>query len=202
LALADGHERAGELYPGWRDWLVAQLGLRPGQIVLDVGCGGGANFAALRARVGPCGRIVGIEHSPELRSVATDRVAQRRWTNIQLVDDPVELGRIGADAALFCGAHDLLQNKLALRGILTALRPGARVVAGGGKWPAAWLGPMLRHYVTLIHRRHVADFTGFDQPWRQLAEHIKDLRVHHVGLGTGYLAHGHAPAAPHPSFSN
>jgi len=202
LALADGHERAGELYPGWRDWLVAQLGLRPGQVVIDVGCGGGSNFAALRDGVGPYGRIVGIEQSPELRCVAIDRVARRRWGNIQLVGEAAELGGIGADAALFCGAHDLLQDNRELRGILAALRPGARVVAGGGKWPAAWLGPMLRHYIALIHRRHVRDFTGFDQPWRQLAEHLKDLRVHHVGFGTGYLAYGRNRAAPDPSFSN
>jgi SAM-dependent methyltransferase len=178
---------------------VGQLGLRPGQVVIDVGAGGGANLAALRARVGPSGRVVGIEPSAELRSVATDRVTRRRWRNIELIDDPAELGGIGADAALFCGAHDLLQDRRKLRRVLAALRPGARVVAGGGKWPAAWLGPMLRHYVTLIHRRHVRDFTGFDQPWRFLAEHIKDLRVHHVGFGTGYLAYGHTPGAPHPS---
>ena len=36
-----------------------------------------------------------------------------------------------ADAALFCAVHDILQSPDALRNVLSRLRPGARVAAGG-----------------------------------------------------------------------
>jgi hypothetical protein len=43
----------------------------------------------------------------------------------------------------------------------------------------------------------VADFTGFDAPWRLLAEFVPDLHVNEHAFGAGYLACGHyAPATP------
>jgi hypothetical protein len=35
------------------------------------------------------------------------------------------------------------------------------------------------------------DFTGFDKPWKLLAEFVPDLRVHEFAFGTGYFALGH-----------
>lgn len=39
---------------------IELLGLRPGQIVLDVACGTGVNMKTLRDRVGDAGRVLGI----------------------------------------------------------------------------------------------------------------------------------------------
>ena len=37
--------------------------------------------------------------------------------------------------------------------------------------------------------------TGFDKPWRLLAEFVPDLQVHEHAFGAGYVASGHyAPA--------
>jgi hypothetical protein len=47
------------------------------------------------------------------------------------------------------------------------------------------------HCVVLVRRAPVNDFTGFDRPWRLLAEFIPDLRVSELAFGTGYLALGH-----------
>lgn len=47
--------------------------------------------------------------------------------------------------------------------------------------------------VAAVHAPFVRDFTGFDRPWRQLAELVDDLRVTEVAFGTGYLALARAP---------
>jgi S-adenosylmethionine-diacylgycerolhomoserine-N-methlytransferase len=39
---------------------IEHLRLRPGEPVLDVGCGTGLNFALLLERVGPDGLVVGV----------------------------------------------------------------------------------------------------------------------------------------------
>jgi hypothetical protein len=111
---------------------------------------------------------------------------------------------VTADAALFCAVHDVLQSPAALTNILAHLRPGAAATAGGWKWPPRWLWP-LRAPVTAWQRPLVTDFTGFDQPWRLLADHVI-LRV--TELAAGYLAHtpttpateqAHPPTPAHPT---
>lgn len=52
---------------------VGRMGLRPGQRVLDLGCGTGRALPALRARVGDAGLIVGIDLTPAMLAAALDR---------------------------------------------------------------------------------------------------------------------------------
>jgi ubiquinone/menaquinone biosynthesis C-methylase UbiE len=194
---ADRYDRRTEPFQVWRDQLVALLPARPGDTVLDVGCGTGLCLPLLQDKVGPTGTIVGIDASEQMLRVAGDRVAARGWDNVRLVAAPAESAPIDgpADAALFCAVHDVLQSPVALSRVFEQLRPGAAVAAGGGKWPGPWLRP-LRRWVTAMHAPFVADFTGFDKPWRLLAEFVPDLRVHELSFGAGYLALGHCPSAP------
>ena len=81
----------------------------------------------------------------------------------------------------------------ALRNVFDHLRPGAPVAAAGGKLPDPWMWP-LRAWVTQLHAPFITDFTGFDQPWRQLARLVPDLHVQELAFGAGYLALGHTPS--------
>ena len=48
----------------------------------------------------------------------------------------------------------------------------------------------LRPWVIRLHRPFITDFTGFDRPWRLLAEHVPDLQVRELAFSAGYLAVG------------
>ena len=189
---AGGYDRRTGAFQHWRDRLVARLPARPGDTVLDVGCGTGLCLPSLQQKVGPTGTIVGIDASEEMLEVAASRVAAQGWDNVQLIAAPAERALVDgpADAALFCAVHDVLQSPSALGGVFGQLRPGAAVAAGGGKWPGPWLRH-LRGLVTAQHEPFVADFTGFDKPWRLLAEFVPDLLVGEHAFGAGYLAVGH-----------
>jgi len=156
----------------------------------------------LHDRVGPTGTIIGIDASEQMLKVAADRVAENGWSNVQLITAPVADATINgtADAVIFCAVHDVLQSRSALLKVFDHLRPGAAIAAIGGKFPAPWLWS-LRQWVADLHTPFITDFTGFDQPWRRLAEHVSDLRVRQLATGTGYLATGHTPAAPHQHMS-
>src|SRR5947207_2341727 len=112
---------------------VGWLELREGLTVLDVACGTGLNFAALRARVGEKGRIVGVELSPEMVAIARERTRAAGWENVELVQSAVEDAVLptGADAALFSFTHDVLRSGKALERVVAAWHPGARVVGAG-----------------------------------------------------------------------
>jgi hypothetical protein len=80
----------------------------------------------------------------------------------------------------------------ALQNIMSNLRPGAWVAAGGGKW-APWAMMALNLQVRTLHAPYVRSFTGFGRPWNHLEELIEDIHVREVALGSGYILTGHAP---------
>ena len=182
---------AGQRY---RQAVVEALPVRPGQVVLDVGSGTGLCSGLLRDKVGPRGGVVGIEESPQMAAVAREHIAAEGWRNVTVVQSPAERAEIAvtADAALFCAVHDILQSPEALRNVLSRLRPGARVAAGGGKWAAPWmLGVNLQ--VRMLHAPYVRSFGGFGRPWSHLEQLIEDVCVREVAFGTGYIVTGQTP---------
>jgi SAM-dependent methyltransferase len=192
---ARSYERDTEAFQPYRRAVVEALPLRSGQVVLDVGCGTGLCCGLLRDKVGPEGGVVGIEESPEMAAVAREHIACEGWDNVTVVQAPAEDAEIGliADAALFCAVHDILQSPDALRNVLTTLRPGAWVAAGGGKWAAPMM-VALNSMVGMLHAPYVRDFGGFDRPWRHLERLVEDVRVEEMAFGSGYVMTGRTPA--------
>ena len=192
---ARSYERDTEAFQPYRRAVVEALPLRSGQVVLDVGCGTGLCCVLLRDKVGPEGGVVGIEESPEMAAVAREHIACEGWDNVTVVQAQAEDAEIGptADAALFCAVHDILQSPDALRNVLTSLRPGAWVAAGGGKW-AAPVMVALNSMVGMLHAPYIRDFSGFDRPWRHLERLVEDVRVEEMAFGSGYVMTGRTPA--------
>jgi SAM-dependent methyltransferase len=198
-AMAPSYELRTASGNQWRKELVAALAARPGEVVLDVGCGTGRNFEQIQQWIGPSGRLIGIEQSPEMLAQARARVLQNGWTNVELVCAGAEdaVITVTADAALLCAVHDVMRSPAALANVLRHVREGGRVIAGGPKWT----GWRRRGAVSLnlstwrLNRECVTTFEGFQRPWSHLAELVPELRVEEVYFGAGYIACG--VAMPH-----
>jgi SAM-dependent methyltransferase len=192
---ARSYDRRTGAFQGYRRAVVEALPVCRGQVVLDVGCGTGLCYGSLQEKVGPQGSVVGIEESPEMVAVARERIEQEGWRNVTVVQSPAEDAQITsiADAALFCAVHDILQSPDALRNVLSKLRPGARVAAGGGKWAAPWM-VAVNVPVTMLHAPYVRSFEGFGRPWHHLAQLLDDVHVRELELGSGFILTGHTPS--------
>jgi ubiquinone/menaquinone biosynthesis C-methylase UbiE len=62
-----------------------RLGLQPGDTVVEMGCGTGANFPYLRERVGPAGTVVGVDLTPGMLGPARARIEREGWANVHVV---------------------------------------------------------------------------------------------------------------------
>ena len=192
---ARSYNRDTGAFQRYRRAVVEALPLRRGQVVLDVGCGTGLCCGLLREKVGPRGAVVGIEESPEMVTVAREHIASQGWRNVTVVESSAEDAQVAvtADAALFCAVHDIMQSPEALTNVLTKLRPGAPVAAGGGKW-AAPIMVAANMMTSVLHAPYVRDFNGFDRPWGHLEQLVEDVSVREVAFGNGYVMTGRTPA--------
>ena len=176
-ALEQYRQRAGfydlqlALFEPIRRRAVERLALKPGDTVLDVGCGTGLSLALLQQAVGATGRIVGIEQSPEMMALARQRVAQQAWRNVELVEASAGCARVApsADAAMFHFTHDILREPQALAHVMSHLRPGARWVASGLQWAQPWAWPV--NLLVLPAALHsVSSLEGLSKPWSHLEQ--------------------------------
>src|SRR3546814_15790561 len=58
--------------------LLAQAGYAPGELVVDVGCGGGWTTMQIAAAGGDSGRAIGLDQSPAPDAATNDRCEERR----------------------------------------------------------------------------------------------------------------------------
>src|SRR5438128_7937451 len=91
------YRRSARTYDLWtrfadryRRRAIGSLGLTPGERVLDVACGTGANFSLLHAAIGETGEIVGVDLSPEMLAIAAERAQRSGFRNVRLIEAAVE----------------------------------------------------------------------------------------------------------------
>lgn len=195
--LASRYDRHIRLVAPIRRRAVERLRLREGDHALDMGCGTGASFEALRSMVGAAGRVTGIDLSEDMAAAARRRVETNGWANVEVVvgDAASVTLPAGVDGILFFETHDLMRAPVVVRRAVGAGRPGARVVAFGPASAPRWAIPV-NAIVRSVARRYVTTFEGFDAPWSHLAAEVRDLRVHRLFLGGAYLAVGRIADSP------
>ncbi|GAA1842455.1 hypothetical protein GCM10009687_04750 [Asanoa iriomotensis] len=108
---------------------VAEAALAAGGVAVDVGCGTGRALPALRAAVGPTGRVLGIDITPEMLAVAAERAGSLRAL-LLLADArrlPLPDGAVDGIFAAGLVAH-LPDPTAGLRELARVTRPGGRLV--------------------------------------------------------------------------
>jgi SAM-dependent methyltransferase len=104
--------------------------VKPGERVLDIGCGPGTTAVELATRVGPSGEVVGVDLSPAMAATATRRAAAAGMANARFVAADAQTADLGRsfDAAFSrFGVMFFTDPGAAFANIARALRPGGRI---------------------------------------------------------------------------
>ncbi|MFH8611465.1 class I SAM-dependent methyltransferase [Streptomyces sp. NPDC018029] len=185
----------GQRTMAYKHLALEQLALRPGDTVVDAGCGTGHNLPLLAEAVGPTGRVIGVDLTDAMLEQAEDRVRRAGLSQVSLVqadlttyEYPENVRGITA-----CFSLTLISEyaKVIERGY-EALAPGGRWVVLDYRLPRWWperlipaLGPMIAPFGgdTSMVLRH---------PWEPIQEGAARHRVLTRYGGWVYVAVGEA----------
>ena len=110
---------------------TASAHLRPGEVVVDLGCGGGLDIFLASPKVGPEGRAIGIDMTPEMIERARKNAEKGGFSNVEfhLANiDKLPLDDNSVDCVISNCVINLAPDKQAVfREIARVLKPGGRL---------------------------------------------------------------------------
>ena len=105
--------------------------LRPGEVVLDLGSGGGIDVLLSARRVGPTGFVYGVDMTDEMLALAERNAADRGVTHVRFLKGEIEhlpLPDASVDVVISnCVINLSVDKAQVLREAFRVLRPGGRL---------------------------------------------------------------------------
>jgi arsenite methyltransferase len=172
---------------------TALLTLEPGQVVLDLGSGGGIDVLLSAKRVGPNGKVYGLDMTDEMLALARENQRKAGATNVEFLKGTIEaipLPDRSVDVVISNCVINLSSDKDAvLREAFRVLKPGGRFAVSDvvvrGEVPAdvrrnmeLWVGCIAGalEETEYASKLAAAGFTDVElEPWR--VYRIEDARA-------------------------
>jgi len=177
----------------WRGRAVREAALTPGDAALDVCCGTGDFAVELRRAVGPSGRVVGLDFSPQMLEVARRKCSAVEWQQGDALALPFADGEFAAACVGF-GVRNLSDHRRGFAEMARVVRPGGRVVCLEMSTPPAPIRPFSQlwtdHGVPVLGRIVAHDREAYRYlpasvhrfpPAPELAEIMRDAGLIDVG---------------------
>lgn len=180
----------------YRRLVVEALAPRPGDTIVEIGCGTGMNFPLLQEKVGPDGKIIGVDISAAMLRRAKRRIEAAGWQNVELVHSSAADYAFpqGVDGIIATGVltYEPAYDKVVERGA-KALAPARRWVVFDYKMPSGWLRRLVPLFVW-ISRPFGISLALFDRkPADSIKRHLRKVKIQELYFGLLFIASGEAP---------
>lgn len=179
----------------YRRLAVDALQLQNGDTVVDLCCGTGLNFPLLQKKVGPAGKIIGVDLTGRMLEQARARVDRNNWKNIELVLSDVAKypfpssvdGVISTMAITLVPEYDSVIQRGA-----TALGSGKRLVIMDLKQAEQMPLWLVKLGVFLTSPYGVNLDLAQRHPWKSMAVYLRHGSLTEFYGGMSYIAVGEA----------
>lgn len=192
---------AGVRVDHYRRLAVEALALRPGDTVVDLGCGTGLNFPLLHAAVGEQGKIIGVDLTEPMLERARQRAEHAGWDHVELVRSDMARFQLPADtgavlATLALGTIPDYEDVVARTA--AALSGDARIAIFEMQWPTHWPAWLARFAAWLNRPAGVTPDLVERRPADAICKHFRDVRLREFYFGAVMVGSGRAPAGEQP----
>lgn len=110
---------------------LATAHLKPGEVVLDLGSGGGLDVFLAAKAVGPTGKAIGIDMTPDMLSLARTNAEKGDYTNVEFLEGRIEslpLPNQSVDIIISNCVINLSNDKPSVfKEMYRVLKPGGRI---------------------------------------------------------------------------
>ncbi|MEO8514605.1 MAG: methyltransferase domain-containing protein [Ignavibacteria bacterium] len=173
---------------------VEHLFLKPGDRVVDAGCGSGGSFKYLLEKVGSTGEVVGVDISPATVINTNKRIVKNNWRNVIVIEANAQTVELNGkfDGLLMFAAPDVYASQNAFSNILPCLKENARVAFFGAKISKRRFGWILNGLLRVAFSK-LSFPTGpqlEEKPWMIIEKHLTKLEVNEYFFGWMFLANG------------
>jgi ubiquinone/menaquinone biosynthesis C-methylase UbiE len=129
--------------------VIAEANIEPGQVVVDLGCGGGFYTIPAAKQVGPSGKVYAVDILESKLAVTQSGARQIGLKNVYVikgdVDKPlIDIPEASVDVVIIASIiHQIYSKESLLHNVYRMLKTGGRVLAVDWKKQASPFGPAL-----------------------------------------------------------
>ncbi len=178
----------------YRTIAIEELHLKQGDTVIDLCCGTGLNFPHLYNKVGPEGKVIGVDLSADMLKEAEKQIIKEGWENFTLIQ---------SDAAKY-------QFPKNINGIVTSyaitlipefdsiINSGSKALTKGGKFvvldfkkPDKWPEWFSKIMLTIFIKPYGGTYELKDRhAWESLGKYLSLKEFKEYYFGSTYIATG------------